>query len=305
MPSVKIKNKYRNITIPYFYANYNQNISGYIYKDEFYSKNNLDSLFNDFIGFYLDYHFEVDGVISTVHSLEEVAEGLLNNYNSFKIPSQYKEDFSDSEYKAFIKAQEFLKENKQLVIEKNAITNNFKNKNSPWNKLIKEIKGYNNTRPIKVYSSVFKRYFYVANSYPYWSLLSTFEEIYGVGFYYQYNGDGIDEYSDHQHAHDFEYVIREALERPHDFKIYKFQEQFFSKQEIKLLNAITKKLKSTPYESNISYYNDILYNGELAHKYYEYRDKKRYFKAYLCNKKIKRIIKANQKKRLENHKITY
>ncbi len=311
-----MKKKYRNITVPYYYVNYKKNIIGYIFKDKLYLEDNLYDLFKDFIGFYLDYHIEIKGKIMIVHSLEEVAELLLNNYKTFKIPNKYRNDFSGIEYKQFIKVQKYLKEGSrpkpyEKVIVKDHNINAFLKvkyyfQNYRYNKMIKKMKKYDYKVPTKVYSKAYRRNFYVVDGEPFWSLLSAFENIYQIGFYYQYNGDGIDEYSKHSHQHDFEYVINDVLERPNEFKIYEFQRQFFSNQEINFLNALAQKLKDISFiPCSSEYENEYLYNGHLSNKYYKYRENKQWIKAFLINKRIQLILKRNKKINLQNHKIKY
>jgi len=172
-----MKRKYRNITIPYYYIDNKKDIRGYIFKDKLYLENNLYNLFKDFLGFYLDYHIEIKSKIIVVHSLEEVAELLLNNYNTFKIPQKYKEDFSKNEYKQFIKIQRFLQENtkpepfKELIV-KDCKVNTYQKikyyfRNYRYNKMIKEMKKYDYKVPTKIYSKSYKRYFYVVNGNPF------------------------------------------------------------------------------------------------------------------------------------------
>ncbi len=311
MKRFKIKKKYQNITIPYFYANYDKDIVGYIYKNEFYSEDNLNNLFNEFIGFYLNYHIEINGKLQIVHSLEDVAKLLLDNYDNFVIPLKYKDDFSENEYKEFIKVQKFLKEKKHPKFNEPTIVKEYEHNifrklknffhNYHWNKFLEEMKKYNYDIPTKVYSKQYKRYFYIANGQPYWSVLNAFEEIYFISFYYQYNGDGINEYSNHFHSHDFEYIIRDVIDFTNEFQIYEFQKKFFSKQEINFLNALKEKLINMNYKPSNN--NKFLYNGPLAKKYYEYYDKNKYFKAFLYDKKLQRIVKNNKKQDLINHKI--
>lgn len=311
-----MKTKYRNITVPYYYVNYKKDIVGYIYKDKLYLENNLYDLFKDFLGFYLDYHIEIEGKIMIVHSLEEVAQLLLNYYKTFKIPSQYTNDFSAIEYKQFIKVQNYLKEGTrpkpyEKVIVKDSKINIFQKikyyfQDYRYNKMIKEMKKYDYKVPTKVYSKFYKRNLYVVDGEPFWSLLSAFENIYHIGFYYQYNGDGIDEYSNHSHQHDFEYVIHDVINHHDTFKIHEFQIPFFSKQEIAFLNALAEKLKQisfTPCPNE--YESDYFYKGNLANKYYNYRDNKQWLKAFIINKKIQSIIKSNKRRKLQNHKIKY
>lgn len=245
-----------------------------------------------------------------------MAELLLNNYRTFKILKKYKNDFSEREFEQFIKIQKYLKEGTrpepfEKVIVKDNNINIFQKikyyfKNYRYNKMIKEMKKYDYKVPTKVYSKSYRRNFYVVDGEPFWSLLSAFENLYQIGFYYQYNGDGIDEYSKHSHQHDFEYVIYDVINNPNEFNIYEFQMQFFSKQEVNFLNALAQKLKDISFvPCSHEYENDYLYKGPLANTYYKYRDDKKWIKAFLINRKIQLIIKRNKRKKLQNHKKNY
>lgn len=311
-----MKRKYRNITVPYYYINNKKNIRGYIFKDKLYLEDNLYDLFKDFLGFYLDYHIEIEGKIIVAHSLGEVAELLLNNYKTFKISPKYKNDFSKREYEQFIKIQKYLKESSrpkpfETVIVKDSNINTLQKikyyfQDYYYNKMIKEMKKYDYKIPTEVYSKSYRRNVYVVDGEPFWTLLSAFEYIYQIGFYYQYNGDGIDEYSEHSHQHDFEYVICDVIDNPNEFKIYDFQKKFFSKQEIIFLNALAQKLKDISYTScSWKYENNYFYKGPLSNRYYKYRDNKQRIRTFLINKKIKLIMKRNKKRNLQNHKIKY
>lgn len=309
-----MKKKYRNITVPYYYIDDKKSIRGYIFKDKLYLEDNLYNLFKDFLGFYLDYHIEIEGKIIIVHSLEEVAELLLNNYNSFKIPKKYIGEYSEIEYKQFIKVLKYLKSESrpksfEKVIVKDYSINTFQKvkyyfQNYRYNKMLEEMKKYDYKVPTKVYSKYYKRNLYVVDGEPFWSLSSAFENIYQIGFYYQYNGDGIDEYSEHSHQHDFEYVIHDVFNNPDKFIIYDFQKQFFSKQEVDFLNALVQKLKDISFESDSNEY-EYLYNGPLANEYYKYQDNKQWLKAFFIDKKIQSILKKEKNKKLQNHKIKY
>lgn len=311
MKEFRIKRKYRDITIPYPYCYYKKGLSGYIYKDQFYSNDELNDLFNDFVGFYLNYHIEVNSKIEIVHSLDGVMELLLDNYNNFKIPNEYKDDFSEDEYQQIMKIQKGLKENTkikkqtEIIVDSKKIKHRRKiidsMKNYHFYKTLKEMKNYQFSIPERVYSKYYKRHFYAVEGEVYWNLLTAFEDLYNIGFYYQYCGDGIDKFSDHYHSHEFEYVISDAINKSNEFQIYGFQKQFFSKQEINFLESLVQKLKDISYHP----IEDDLYKGSLALEYNKLCDEGKVIKAFLCDKKINRDIKRIKKEKLKNHKIKF
>ena len=73
-----MKNKFKNITIPYKYYNKKDNYTCYIYKDKEYTR--LNELFKDYVNFELTYHFEANGNLKTVHNFDDVIDSLLTIY---------------------------------------------------------------------------------------------------------------------------------------------------------------------------------------------------------------------------------
>lgn len=243
--------------------------------------------------------------------MEEVTELLLDNYNNFKIPNEYKRDFSEEEYQQIMKIQKSLKENTKRAKQTEMIVDNSKIKsrrkiidlikNYRFYKTLKEMKKYQSSIPERVYSKYYKRHFYVVEGEVYWNLLTAFEDIYNIGFYYQYCGDGKDEFSNHYHSHEFEYVISDAINKSNEFQIYEFQKQFFSEQEIKFLESLVQKLKDISYHP----IEDNLYKGSLTLEYNRLCDEGKVIKAFLCDKKINRNINKIKKEKLKNHKIKF
>lgn len=300
-----IFNKYRNITIPYFY-NYKKKYSEtYIYKNKYWF--NLNDLFIEFLGFYLNYHIKINENIVVVHSLEEVASTLLLNYPNATIPKKYKNEYSSKEYLFFEKMLcniNELKQDRKIILNMENIT--FSLKDYWWYKANKSVRKENKTNLLyQTYSKVYHENVWVLNG-TITPLLRAIEEICNIGFYYQYSGDGKNEYSYHEHQHEFENVIKDVFFLGEKFVVYDFQKQFFSKQELFFLKALKAKLENIGYIVDFTKnYNENFYYSDLCQIYWQLRDQNRKIQAYLVFRKIKKKHKKLQKMFLKNHKIKY
>ena len=298
-----MKQKYKNITIPYHYQTSKKYSDVYIYKNRYWT--DLNALYTDFIGFYLDYHIEVKGKIVTVHSLEEVAKTLLLNYPDAKILPKYRKEYSENEYAYFEKMlNNIFKVKDQKTTSLNSEKISFNLKDYWWYKANKEIKKEQKEDLLyQTYSKIYKENIWVLNG-KIMPLLRAMEEILNTSFYYQYGGDGKDEYSNHEHQHDFESIIKDVYYFGKDFIIYDFQKKFFSKQELKFLSALKEKLISLGYKQTKELKDsDNLYYSDLSQEYWALKDHKKNLQAFFILNKIKNQKKKSIKEDLKNHKL--
>lgn len=114
--------------------------------------------------------------------------------------------------------------------------------------------------PKKIYSKILKKEKYVLYGEFYEDIFDTLYYIFNGSFYYQYNIDGIEFSDNHSHQHYFEDVISRIFKNFDEFKIYDYQKQFYSKQELDFIDKLLNKLKEDNYTS-------IYYK-----KYYDYLD---------------------------------
>jgi len=298
-----MKKVLKNTNIPYHTYDKKDICSCYIYNNKKYYDLNL--LFNDYIASYLTYHFKISNKLITVHNLNEVAIFLLENYKTFSIPDNYIIEYSKSEYEYFIKLQNHLLKN-QLNRER---LNHKKMKfkyilKYPKDYLVSlEIKKYKDTNiPKKIYSKILKREIYVLYGNFYNDIFYSLYYIFNGSFYYQFNKDGIEDNSNHSHSHYFEEVIDKVIKYFDEFKIYDYQKQFYSKQELDFINKLLKKLKQDKFTS-IHYKNYYDYFDKTYEEYKLIPNKTRLklfifnIKDYFKSKKLeKEIIKSHKTK---------
>lgn len=301
-----MKRKYLNITIPYKYYNNKTLENGYIYKDKFWT--NLNDLFWNFLGSFLSYHVLVNNEEIEVHSLEEVIYYLTKYPNNFEIPNKYKNEYSNIEYKSINKFHKDLLNNNLEIIEYYPLKKwRFRKFDDyRWYRALKEAQKYKDVIfPIKVYNKVYKREVYVLRGEIYKSLIYALEHISRLSFYYQYNGDGKKDSYNHNHSHEFELVIDRVIEDK-DFKIYDFQEEFYSKQELELIKKLQLKLTKMNFERIDLYYNSLNKNN-LKKKWYDkirnYEKEKKYLRAFIYEKKVRYLENKIKKYNLSNYKI--
>lgn len=301
-----MKRKYLNITIPYKYYNNKTLENGYIYKDKFWT--NLNDLFWNFLGSFLSYHVLVNNEEIEVHSLEEVIYYLTKYPNNFEIPNKYKNEYSNIEYKSINKFHKDLLNNNLEIIEYYPLKKwRFRKFDDyRWHRALKEAQKYKDVIfPIKVYNKVYKREVYVLKGEIYKSLIYALEHISSLSFYYQYNGDGKKDSYNHNHSHEFELVIDRVIEDK-DFKIYDFQEEFYSKQELELIKKLQLKLTKMNFERIDLYYNSLNKNN-LKKKWYDkirnYEKEKKYLRAFIYEKKVRYLENKIKKYNLSNYKI--
>lgn len=294
---INMKRKFKGITIPYHYENKKENYTCYIYNDHEYLDLNL--LFQDFIGQYLTYHYETKNKLNEVHNLSEVLEALLKNKDTFKIPKEYKEEYSEEELK-YIKGLQ-----KDLVNDKLKIAYD---KNREFNK-----KDYPSTKSYNIAVEVYNKYrraiipkkvtlynhdYYVVAGEYFESIYHALDYVYTNNLYYQFGGTKKENNRNHLHSHSFDDLINLIFTNSEDFKIHVFQRQYYSKQELDFLTKLANKLKKMNFHS-------IKFNPDKIEyeEYWYLKDEKKFIKLLINNIRWRRLNKQYEKEVLESHKI--
>ncbi len=296
-----MKFKYKNITIPYYMYDQKDNYHYYIYKDKKYS--DLNKLFTDFLGLYLTYHYEIKDNLEEVHNLREVVQAVVENPKSFKIPNKYKEEYSEDEYKYITELQKQLL-NDKLKIYDNYIQEFKYSKNVYYNKkkfnFDKEIyEKYKNVKiPKKIHFKEYNKDYYVVAGKAFDSIFYALSEVYLNESYYQFGGTKNQNNRTHQHAHEFEEVVRMVFEDNTKFKIHVFQRQYYSKQELIFLEELSKKLKEMKFKSITRKYDKSDYED-----YCYLRDNKKYIALLFHNIKFSLEDIKFRNEVLRSHKI--
>lgn len=295
-----MKLKYRNITIPYRIYDSKQNYTYYIYKDKKYT--DLNKLFNDFLGSYLTYHFQLKDEIKEVHNLYEVVEALVKNKEHFKIPKKYHEEYSDDEYKYLFELQKKLLNDKLKIEYDKDFEFKYSKKefgNHKYFNFSKEI--YNKYKkvkvPKKIHSEIYDNDYYVVAGRAYDNIFSALGEVYDNDLYYQFGGTKNQNNRTHSHAHNFEDLIWMIFSNSSKFKIHIFQRQFYSAQELEFLSKLSEKLKKLKFHS-VEHSIDI-----DVEEYFYLKDNKKYLKLFYYNIKYYLADKKAQKEKLKAHKI--
>ena len=296
-----MKRKFKNITIPYYYYDKNKNYSYYIYKDNIYTE--LNELFKVFVNTELTYHVEVKKQEKEVHNLTDVAELLLENYKTFKIPRKYYDEYSKDELSYFTKLQKKLINHELTLFNEPSYNYVFKLRDLPELKNIlfskKMFKKYKDIiLPRKVYSKEKDTYYFVTGGNYYKNVFYALEDVYDNSFYYQYGGPNRENLYDHFHSHEFGEVVHMLFNYHNKFKIHKFQEEFFSKQEKDLLNKICSKLKELNYKPVSREYKESEYE-----EYCYLKDNKKYIRLFFHNLKDNIKDYKFHKEDLKSHKI--
>lgn len=231
-----MKRKYKNIKIPYSYYDKVKGCCYYVYNNKYY--NNIYDAVKDYLGCELTYHFLYNNKLIEVYDLGQVCEYILLK-GSFSIPDEYKHEYSLIEYQELnrlykninnFKFKEYYYQRPDLkYLLEEPIPCYLKHK---YHKLYKD---YN--YPRKVYSKFLKKEIFVYKGYIYY----TINDILELNYYYEFNKPLISGYQAHEH--EFNLVIKAVLNSFKEFKIYKNQEKFYSKQELIFLNKLINKLK--------------------------------------------------------------
>ena len=228
--------RYKNIKIPYFYYKKIKGCCYFVYNNKYY--NSIYDAAKDYLGYELTYHFLYNNELIEVHDLEQICEYILLK-GSFSIPDKYKQEYSLIEYQELnrlykninnFKFKEYYYQRPDLkYLLEEPISCYLKHK---YHKLYKD---YN--YPRKVYSKFLKKEIFVYKGYIYY----TINDILELNYYYEFNKPLISGYQAHEH--EFNLVIKAVLNSFKEFKIYKNQEKFYSKQELIFLNKLINKLK--------------------------------------------------------------
>lgn len=296
-----MKRSLRGITVPYSYYNKKKNYTCYIYNDKEYT--DLNELFNDFIGTYLTYHFNIKDKTYEVHNLSEVLEYLLKNNKDFSIPKKYKKEYSQDEYEYITNLQEKL-QNEKLKIENNQLfEQKFSLKDLMQYRLYKFTKGvfekYKKVAiPKKVHSEIYDRNYYVVAGNAYESIYHALEEVFNDSLYYQFGGTKSENNRSHFHSHSFDDLISLIFESSSKFKIHVFQQQYYSEQELLFLNKLADKLRKMKFHS-VERKIDQLESDE----YIYLKDNKKYLSLLIHNIKFYNEDRRYHKEVLESHKI--
>ena len=295
-----MKNKLKGITVPYKYFDKSENYTYYVYKDKMYT--DLNKLFTKFIGSYLTYHYEIDKELKEVHNLSDVLDSLLKNYEQFSIPTQYKKEYSSVEYDYIKHLKESLINNKfETPYEKEfsySIKDFANRKQFKFNRLI--FNQYKDTLvPKKVRTKkYFQHDYYMVGGVAYQSIYHALDCVFDDNFLYEFGGTKNPNNRTHSHSHNFDDLISLIFENSNKFIIHKFQQEFYSKQELDFLNLLADKLNEMNFKSIERDYNP------LNSTEYDYlKDNHKYISLLIHNLRFNREEKIFQKKVLESHKI--
>lgn len=296
-----MKRKYKNITIPLFTYDKKENNSYFIYKDKKYYK--LNELSKDFIEYELEYHIKINDKEKILHNITDVIEQLILHPKTFKISKKYYNEYSNDEITYINKLQKQLLNKELRAITEPSYNYKFKLKDINNLKIIlfnkKIFKKYKNTIiPKKIYSEEFKQTYYVCLGEYYPNIIYALEEVYLNSFYYQYGGNKSVGSYNHFHAHEFNEVIRDIFNNFDKFKIHKFQEEYFSNQELELINKICSKLKKLKYKPALRKFEESEFE-----EYCYLKDNKKYIKLFIINIKDKIKDIKYYKELLKSHKI--
>ncbi len=292
-----MKNKYKNITIPYDVWNDKEKYVTYYYKDKEYNK--INKVLVAFVDFELSYHFDANGITKEVHSFEEVIESLLVNYKNFYISRKYRDEYSNNEYEYITKLKQALLKNK-LKLFYDEPREKFNIFNHKHKQAFDEI--YNKYKdvviPKKVKCKTYNRKYYVVGGRMYSSVLTALDQVFDYSLFYEYGGSPRVNSNASFHQHDFTTILSDIFSNFDKFKIYAYQKDFYSKQELLLIDLITKKLKQMKYQPVHKKYDE-----EYIQEYNYLINNRRYLKILFFNIKEKIDTRRFNRKDLENHKI--
>ena len=295
-----MKNKYKGITIPYYYYNHTKVYSYFIYKNKEYM--DFSKMLNSFINTQLTYHYNIEKEEYEVHNLSDVLYAVCLNYSKFSIPKKYIKEYSKREYKYILGLKEAIINNKLKVeyIEDDLKSYFFSFKDRNQFKVDKEFKEkYNNVViPKRAKSNITKNYYYAVGGEFYQTIYGALDSVYRDSLYYSYGGSKKVNDRTHFHCHSFDELIISIFRNNKNFKIHKFQQEDYSEQEIKLLEVLSKKLLDKNFQS----VNDPFDKLDLE-EYKYLKDSHKIFSLFIYN--IKWFIKEKKYKRdvLKSHKI--
>jgi len=293
-----MKRKFKNITVPYKYYDKKENYTYYIYKDKKYY--DLNKLFKVFLGSYLIYHYEIKDKIKEVYNLSDVLYDLIQNYDTFNIPSKYKKEYSTMEYEFINNLQKTLKDNK--------LNPPYVNKFSYEGRIV-DSKNYQFTKnvyykykdvkiPKRIKSDIYHHNYYVVGGTYYESLYYALDDVYGDYLEYQFGGTKKINNRTHLKAHNFDDLISLIFSNTNKFIIHVFQQEYYSKQELDFLNLLADKLNNMGYKSVQRKYNSL-----NTTEYNYLKDNHKYFKLLIHNIRYKKEERKYQKEILKSHKL--
>ena len=132
----------------------------------------------------------------------------------------------------------------------------------------------------------------------YESVIHALDEVFNYSIYYEYGGSPRGESNASYHEHDFATIISDMFTNFDDFKLYKYQKQLYSSQELYLIDLITKKLNKVNYKPV-----DPIYDEEYMHEYNYLINNKKYIKLFFFNIRDHIAEKRYERKNLNNHKL--
>ena len=291
--------KYNGITVPYEYFDKRRNYTFYIYNDKEYK--DISRVLKAFLGTCLTYHFEVKEKEVEVNSLSEVLDNLIRFSDTFKIPSKYKDEYSELEYEYIKGLLEAIKKDK-LSINYNPVFTYSKSdfKSVKIYRFSKEIdKKYNEVViPKRIKDKMFHNEYYVVGGIAYESIYYALEVVYEGNLHYQFGGTKNPNNRTFLIAHNFDDLIRLIFKKSSKFIIHDHQREFFSKQELEFLDLLMNKLTQMGYKSV-----EPKYEKEFTEEYNYLKDNHRYIGLLFHNLKYKLFQKKYEKAVIKSHKI--
>ena len=295
-----MKNKLKGITVPYKYFDKKENYTYYIYKDKKYT--DLNKLFTKFVGSYLTYHYEIDSALKEVHNLSEVIDAILKNYQTFSIPSEYKKEYSNLELKYINRLIDDLNNNKLEKPYEHEFTYSIKDfKNRKLFKFNKYIfNQYKDTfTPKKIRTQkYYKHDYYVVAGVAYQSIYHALDEVFAENILYLFGGTKNPNNRTHSHSHSFDDLIGLIFEKSNKFIIHKFQQEFYSKQELDFLNRLADKINEMGFKSVEKPYEPF-----NSYEYNYFKDNHQYIHLLIHNLRYNREQRIYKNKVIESHKI--
>lgn len=291
-----MKKYLKGVTIPFIY--FDTYSSYVIYKDKKYSF--IEDAIFDFLHVTLNYHLEIDGEIITVHSLEKVIEQIVI-YKGKVIIDKYKDEYSSIEYRFICGLiDSFRKDQLHYLPYEKFRLRKYDIFHLKYLLFRLEISRYKNKFPKKIYSKILKRHIWVYSGRFSYSISDAITEFYYDSFYYQFAGNGCgDETKDHHvHEHEIKYILTYIINHFDAFKIYDYQKEFYSKQELEFMNQFLLKLKSMNYHSYIDHTQKYTYE-----EYKDLKNHKRYFKLLFFNIGEYFYMKKIRREKIKAYKI--
>lgn len=295
-----MKNKLKGITVPYKYYDKEENYTYYIYKDKMYT--DLNKLFTKFVGSYLTYHYALAGELKEVHNLSEVIDSALKSYKDFSIPTEYKKEYSALELKYIDRLINDLTNNKLEKPYEHEFTYSIKDfKNRKLFKFNKYI--YNQYKDTLIPKKVrtqeyYKHDYYVVAGVAYQSIYHALDEVFDENVLYLFGGTKNPNNRTHSRSHSFDDLIGLIFENSNKFVIHKFQQEFYSKQEINFLNLLADKMNELGFKSV-----ERTYDSLDDKEYNLLKEQHRYLKLLFLNIHMARKEKQFQNKVIASHKI--